>query len=165
MDICTSTWQTLPVDRCVRAVVVQELSPLHQHERVPDVGRTDVVVDVDGHQPRARKWRSENWPAPGAHQAVVVSWSLSKNTIVNYLEKFLSFALQMFFPLTSSLVNARIDFPYSGKFKLLHHPVKVLKQRKKSQFKGLVFVFECIKSDTMEYVTLSDIVLYRTFNT
>ena len=143
MDICASTWQTLPVDRCVRAVVVQELSPLHQHERVPDVGRTDVVVDVDGHQPRARKWRSENWPAPGAHQAVVVSWSLSKNTIVIYLEKkqlifvscknaeFLSFALQMFFPLTSSLVNARIDFPYSGKFKLLHHPVKVLKQRKK----------------------------------
>ncbi len=47
---------------------------------------------------------------------------LSSKRIVKILDLFLSLG----FLLTSSLVNARIDFPYSGKFKLLHHPVKVL---------------------------------------
>ena len=43
--------QTEPVDRSVCDVVVDELAPLHHHERVTDVRRRDVVVDVDGHQP------------------------------------------------------------------------------------------------------------------
>ena len=32
-------------------VVVDELAPLHHHERVADVRRRDVIVDVDGDQP------------------------------------------------------------------------------------------------------------------
>ena len=42
-----------PVDRGVGDVMIDELAPLHHHERVPHVRSRDVVVNVDGHQPRA----------------------------------------------------------------------------------------------------------------
>ena len=39
-----------PVDGCMSEIVVHKLPPLHHHERVPDVGRAHVVVDVHGDQ-------------------------------------------------------------------------------------------------------------------
>ena len=50
-------------------VVVDELPPLHDHERVADVRRRDVVVHVGGNQARRRQWDASQGPGAGLGQA------------------------------------------------------------------------------------------------
>ena len=62
----------IPIDGRVRDVMIDELSPLHHHEGISDVGGADVVVNVDRDQAGTGQRRARHRSAAWTHQAVVV---------------------------------------------------------------------------------------------